>query len=146
MSGFRLRLPMTRKRMAESIPSLTNVPSQIGTPQHFRWLEGVVKAVLVLNLIDAVLTLVWIQTGLATEANPVMAELVHNSPVAFILAKIALVSLGSGLLWRLRTRPLAVVGIFAVFLAYYFLILYHLDYANMLLRALLSGRALEFDA
>ncbi len=132
--------------MAESIPSPTHAPAHIGTLQHFRWLEGIVKAVLVLNLVDAVLTLIWIQTGLATEANPVMAALVHNSPIAFILAKVALVSLGSGLLWRLRTRPLAVIGIFAVFLAYYFLILYHLDYANMLVRALLSGQGLEVSA
>ena len=129
--------------MAAEKPA-TNTPLEsIGTPQHFRWLEGIVKAVLVLNLVDAVLTLIWIQAGLATEANPVMAELVNNSPVAFVLSKVALVSLGSALLWRFRSRPLAVVGIFAVFLVYYVLILYHLGYAKTVVRALLSGQSIE---
>ncbi|MFK7895884.1 MAG: DUF5658 family protein [Myxococcota bacterium] len=132
---------MVSSNLSPAVPAST-----IGTAQHFRWLEGIVKATLLLNGIDAVLTLIWIQTGLATEANPVMADLVHHHPVTFVLAKVALVSLGSGLLWRLRTRPLAVIGIFAVFLAYYFLILYHLDYANGLVRALLSGASLQFDS
>ena len=49
----------------------------IGTPEHYRWLRGIVATVLVLNLLDAVFTLVWIQAGHAREANPVLRDLIH---------------------------------------------------------------------
>ena len=112
------------------------VGERIGTAQHFRWLDWVVRAVLVLNLLDAVFTLVWIESGLAREANVVLADLVENHAVAFVVVKLSLVSLGSLLLWRQRRRALAVVGIFAVFLVYYFLLLYHLKFASALVRVL----------
>jgi hypothetical protein len=100
--------------------------SWIGTPQHFDWLELVVKALLILNVIDAVMTVAWIYSGHAVEANPLIAGLAHEQPVIFVLVKTVLVSLGSWLLWRQRRQPLAVVAIFGVFLAYYFLVIYHL--------------------
>jgi hypothetical protein len=102
------------------------VTRTIGTVQHFRWLRGVVVATLILNVLDAILTLIWIARGAATEANPLLAELAHRHPVTFVAVKMALVSLGSLLLWRLRRRPVAVVAVFACFLSYYLLLLYHL--------------------
>ena len=99
----------------------------IGTPQHFRWLELIIRAVLILNVIDAVMTVAWIYAGRAVEANPLLADLAHSSPITFVLVKTTLVSLGSWLLWRQRRQPLAVVAIFGVFLSYYFLLLYHLE-------------------
>jgi hypothetical protein len=100
----------------------------VGTPEHFRWLDGVVKTVLVLNLIDAVLTLLWVRLGLAREANALVRDLVEQHALAFVLVKLALVGLGSWLLWRRREHPLAVIGIFAAFLAYYAVLLLHLRY------------------
>jgi hypothetical protein len=100
--------------------------TNIGTPQHFVWLELIVKAILVLNAVDAVLTLLWVHTGRATEANPLLAELVDSHPVLFVSVKLTLVALGSSLLWHFRRRRLAVIGIFAGFLIYYYLLLYHL--------------------
>jgi hypothetical protein len=38
-------------------------------PSTFRWLHGIVKTVLVLNLLDAIFTLVWVRFGYAREAN-----------------------------------------------------------------------------
>jgi hypothetical protein len=111
----------------------------IGTQQHFRWLEGIVKGTLVLNLLDALFTLVWVWAGLAREANPLLDELVHGHPIAFVAAKLGLVGLGSLLLWRLRHRPLAVVAIFVAFLAYYGLLLIHVDYLGTLLGILFVG-------
>lgn len=99
----------------------------IGTPQHFGWLQLIIKAVLVLNVIDAVMTVAWIYAGRAVEANPLLADLAHSQPILFVLVKTTLVSLGSWLLWRRRRQPLAVVAIFGVFLAYYFLVVYHLE-------------------
>lgn len=72
------------------------------------------------------------QAGLAREANVVLADLVVHHPVAFVSVKLALVSLGSLLLWWRRKRPLAVVAIFAAFLAYYAVLLYHLRFAAAL--------------
>ncbi len=109
----------------------------VGTPVHFRWLNGIVKAVLVMNLLDAVLTLLWVQSGFATEANPLIAEIVEEHAVLFVVSKLSLVSLGTALLWRHRHRPLAVVGIFAAFMVYYAVFLYHLSFASILLRQLI---------
>lgn len=91
------------------------------------WLGWIVKAILVMNVLDACMTLVWIYTGRAVEANLFIADLVHNFPQTFVLVKLLVVAFGSFLLWRLRKRPLAVISIFAAFLAYYFLVIYHLS-------------------
>ncbi len=112
---------------------------QIGTPAHFRWLNGIVKAVIVLNLIDAVMTLWWVRSGFATEANLLLAHIVENHAVLFVTGKLALVSLGSLLLWRRRHHALAVIGIFAAFMLYYAVLLYHLRFASHILKQLLPA-------
>jgi hypothetical protein len=108
--------------------------SRIGTPEQFRWLHGIVKAVLVLNLADAVLTLLWVQLGLAVEANTLIDELVNENAPLFVSVKLALVGMGSWLLWNRRHSPAAVIGIFLVFLTYYWILVYHLSYAGQLIR------------
>ena len=67
----------------------------IGTHEHFRWLRKIVWAILILNVFDAFLTLFWVYTGRATEANPAMEVLVHEYPVLFVVVKFSLVLLGS---------------------------------------------------
>ena len=111
--------------------------SWIGEPHHFRWLHGLVKVVLVLNLLDAIFTLIWVKAGLARESNPLIADIVSEQPVLFALAKLALVGLGSALLWIHRDRALAVIGIFVAFLAYYLVFLYHIGYLSLLIATLL---------
>lgn len=103
----------------------------IGSPRHYRWLEGIVGVTIVLNVVDAILTLIWIFMGFAEEANPLMALLLDVHPVLFVLGKLTLVGLGTIVLWRLRRRAAAVVAIFAVFLTYYAIILYHLKAMNV---------------
>jgi hypothetical protein len=112
---------------------------RLGTAQHFRWLKGIVKWVLVLNLCDAIFTLVWVRWGLAREANTLLDELVNEQAVAFVVTKLGLVSLGSWLLWRRRDRPLAVIAIFIAFVLYYLVLLYHLQYASGLVRQMISS-------
>lgn len=109
----------------------------VGTPAHFRWLDGVVRALLVLNLLDAVFTLFWVGFGLAHESNPVLRELAHHQPVAFVCAKLGLVGLGSALLWQQRQQPLAVIAIFLAFLVYYGLLLAHVGFLSWLVGLLL---------
>ncbi|MDP6979534.1 MAG: DUF5658 family protein [Myxococcota bacterium] len=120
------------ERYFSASPTLRDAPERVGSSTHYRWLAGIVRTVIVLNLCDAVLTLWWVQAGFATEANPFIGSLVEAHPLLFVTAKLALVALSTGLLWRHRERPLAVVGIFAAFLVYYGILLYHLSFASFL--------------
>ncbi len=82
---------------------------------------------LVLNLVDAVFTALWVYGGMAREANPLMASLLEGHPILFVATKLGLVGLGSHLLWTRRNEPLAVVAIFVAFVAYYAVLVLHLD-------------------
>jgi hypothetical protein len=110
----------------------------VGTPEQFAWLHGIVKAVLVLNLLDALFTLLWVRSGLAREANLLIDQLVDEHAVGFVVVKLGLVGLGSWLLWHRRERPAAVIAIVTAFLAYYLVLLYHIQYASGLVRQLLG--------
>jgi uncharacterized membrane protein len=125
---------MQARSSSESPRSLS-----VGTTEHFGWLQGIVKAVLVLNLLDALFTLVWVRSGLAREANPLIDQLVNEHAVGFVFVKLGLVGLGSWLLWHRRERPAAVIAIVAAFLAYYLILLYHIQYASGLVRQLLGN-------
>ena len=132
-------LEQSQKQAAGSSAAAPLASPKLGTPQHFRWLKGIVKWVLVLNLCDALFTLVWVRLGLAREANTLLDELVNEHAVTFVATKLGLVSLGSWVLWRRRNRPLAVVAIFIAFVLYYLVLLYHLQYASGLVRQLTFG-------
>jgi hypothetical protein len=68
--------------------------------------------ILVLNLVDGMLTLAVVQGGLAAEANPLLdAALTQGGAAWFMAVKLALVSLGVGLLWRLRHRRSALIAL-----------------------------------
>jgi len=111
----------------------------IGTPQHYRWLHGIVKTVLVLNLLDAIFTLVWVRFGYAREANLMIDRLVEHHALAFFGVKIGLVGMGSWLLWQRRNHATAVIAIFIAFVAYYLVLLYHVQYAATLVRSLFEN-------
>ena len=92
------------------------------------------KTVLVLNLFDAMFTLFWVRAGLAVEANALMRSLVNEHALLFVTIKLGLVSLGSWLLWQRREHAGAVIGIFAAFVVYYLVLLYHLQFSSLLVR------------
>ena len=104
--------------------------SWVGTPHQFRWLWWMLSTVIVLNVIDAVFTIGWVEAGVATEANPFMAVLMEY-PILFISIKMVLVSLGVILLWLRRHRPMAVIGIVLIFIVYYAILLHHLRSTSM---------------
>ena len=112
---------------------------RVGTPEHFRWLHGIVKTVLVLNLLDALFTLVWVRFGYAREANLMIDRLVENHALAFVAVKLGLVGMGSWLLWQRRNHATAVVAIFVAFVTYYLVLLYHVQYAATLVRSLFEN-------
>lgn len=80
----------------------------------------------IFNLLDAVLTMVWVNAGLAVEANPLMEPLLSASPVIFALAKMSLVSLGVLLLWRLRARVSAAIALMGTAVVYGAVVAYHI--------------------
>jgi hypothetical protein len=92
----------------------------------FRPLFLVASALLILNLLDAIFTLMWIHAGIAGEGNPLMEHALSGGPVGFMVVKLSLVSLGVALLWRLRHRRAAAVAMVASATAYGSLCIYHL--------------------
>ena len=111
----------------------------IGTAQHFRWLYGIVKSIVVMNLLDAVLTLAWVRTGVAEEANIFMRAMVNEQALLFMIVKLGLVSLGALYLWHISDRPLAVFAIFGAFMIYYFVLLAHLEISSYVLLSFLGS-------
>ena len=108
------------------INSLDNLPP-------FAWVKFFLKSIIVLNLLDGILTLVWVKYGLAEEANLFLRGLVHNQPVTFILLKISVVTLCCLFLWKNRSHPFAEKGLFIVFSIYSAIFVYHLHFLNILL-------------
>ena len=64
-----------------------------------------------LNLLDAVLTLVWVRTGVATESNQLMASLLDIGDTPFLLTKIAIGAIAAIVLSRFGSRRLARYGV-----------------------------------
>ncbi len=105
----------------------------IGTGEHFEWLYGIAKWLLVLNLLDGIFTLIWVEYYGAGEMNVMMSDLVRTDALSFMLVKLTLVSLGTLFLWRNRSNSLAVVSIFFAFFSYYLVLLVHLQFGSAVL-------------
>lgn len=71
-----------------------------------------------LNLLDALLTIVWVRSGVATEGNQLMASLLDIGNGPFLAVKVAMGAVTAIVLFRWGTRPLARYGL-AVALAIY---------------------------
>ena len=83
-----------------------------------------------LNFADAVLTLLWVDIGVAEEANPLWRDLIDASPVLFMAAKLALVMSCVVVLLRFREHALAKWGLTGTFGAYALLFGWHLTIAS----------------
>jgi hypothetical protein len=71
-----------------------------------------------LNLLDALLTIVWVRSGVATEGNQLMASLLDIGDGTFLAAKIAIGTVTAIVLFKWGNRPLAKYGL-AIALAIY---------------------------
>lgn len=113
---------------------------RLTSPRSF---EAGLGALVVLNLADALFTLGWVEAGLATEANPVMAGALNLGPGLFILSKVLLVGFAAILLYRNRGTAAARFALVPVALLYAFVGGSHVGFAlyqGMLLApALLLG-------
>ncbi len=64
-----------------------------------------------LNLLDALLTIMWVRNGVAAEANNLMARLLDSGDFTFLSAKIAIGTLTALVLLRWGNRALARYGL-----------------------------------
>ena len=64
-----------------------------------------------LNLLDAILTIVWVRGGVAPEGNELMAKLLDMSDLTFLGAKIAMGTFAAIVLLRWGNRKLARYGV-----------------------------------
>ena len=64
-----------------------------------------------LNLLDALLTIVWVRSGVATESNQLMARLLDIGDGPFLGVKIAIGALAAFVLFKWGKRPVARVGL-----------------------------------
>lgn len=71
-----------------------------------------------LNLLDALLTILWVRSGVATEGNQLMASLLDMGNGPFLGVKIAIGTIAAVVLYRWGNRPLARYGL-AVAIAVY---------------------------
>jgi len=64
-----------------------------------------------LNLLDALLTIVWVRSGVATEGNQLMAALLDIGNGPFLAVKVAMGAIVAIVLLRWGSRPLARYGV-----------------------------------
>jgi cytochrome bd-type quinol oxidase subunit 2 len=113
----------TRSQVACCVHFGTNV----GMKTSRRIIEIAAAALIVLNLLDAIFTLLWVESGIASEGNPIMDRAMTHGPIGFMVIKLALVSLCVLLLWRLRHRRAAAVSLVTCAIAYSAVMLVHLS-------------------
>ena len=85
-----------------------------------------ISLIFILSILDAFFTLVWIDTGLAVEANPLLKELLLHGNFSFISTKLFLTGIGCVLLFLVKAKnKIAKFSIWFIFLCYCILIAYH---------------------
>ncbi|HEY0092677.1 MAG TPA: DUF5658 family protein, partial [Archangium sp.] len=83
---------------------------------------------MVLNLLDGLFTLTFLQMNVAEELNPLMRVAYEHSPLSFMASKVAIVSLGLTLLCLHRTLSLSERAIQAGAVLYAIIDVYHLAF------------------
>jgi len=71
-----------------------------------------------LNLLDALLTIVWVRNGVAEEGNHIMARLLESGDFAFLFTKLAMGTITAIVLLRWGNMPLAKYGVTAALVVY----------------------------
>ena len=99
---------------------------------NWRRHKAALKIIIVLNLLDACATIIWVESGLAYEANPLMRYLLDISPALFLFFKLLLVNLGISLLWIYRENTFARHVTIPVTAVYMGIGVYHLVHAIIL--------------
>lgn len=79
------------------------------------------------SCLDAYFTLLWIDSGLAIEANPLLQPLIEHGPFSFVATKLLLTGLGCIILHRSKNESrLAAWSIAGLAVGYCVLTVYHI--------------------
>jgi hypothetical protein len=78
-----------------------------------------------LNWLDAQLTLIWVRSEIATEANNLMAQLLDIGDAPFLLTKLAIGAFSAYVLYRCSHLPIARRGMKLALTVYGALMLVH---------------------
>jgi hypothetical protein len=78
-----------------------------------------------LNWLDAQLTLIWVRSDIATEANNLMAQLLNIGDAPFLLTKLAIGAFSAYVLYRCSHLPIARRGMKLALVVYGALMLVH---------------------
>ena len=78
-----------------------------------------------MNVIDWSATLLWIDMGIATEANPLLAWCLDQSVFLFTAVKSSIVGLALTCLYYSRALKLSQIGLAIAGISYFALTLYH---------------------
>ena len=68
---------------------------------------GSLRLLFLFNLLDAFLTVLWVQSGVAVEANPIMSAAMSYGMSFFVLIKISMVVCAIAILWHTRRHTLS---------------------------------------
>ncbi len=100
-----------------------------------RHLHRLLLMTFVMNVADGLMTILWVSSQLAIEANPMMDVLLQIHPGLFLLGKVGLVTGGLLILAQRRNQVAAVLGIILVFIVYSLIIAYHMLALSLLILA-----------
>jgi hypothetical protein len=84
------------------------------------------RLIFILNLVDAILTAIWINYGLAAEANPIMDYTLSFGLIPFITIKVGVAGVAIIILWFLRKEFLAKIAAMFSFALLFLVMMYHL--------------------
>jgi hypothetical protein len=79
-----------------------------------------------LNLLDALLTIVWVRSGVATESNQLMARLLDIGNLPFLSVKVAIGLVAAVVLLRWSELPVARYGLTVALAVYMGLMTVHI--------------------
>lgn len=96
-------------------------------------------ALLMLNLMDGLFTLLFLQLGVAEELNPVMRVAYEQSPLLFMFSKLLIVNAGLCLLCLHRRLKASRLAIRAGAVVYAVIVVYHLAFLAHLVSHWPSG-------
>ena len=91
------------------------------------------KLLIVLNLLDAIFTYVWVSMGMAKEANPFMDYLITLSPTFFLLYKVFIVNFCVLILYKAKNNRLCKALTFPLSALYTWVLGIHLTFLFSLL-------------
>jgi len=82
--------------------------------------------IFILNVLDGLMTLLWINLGIANEMNPLMSFLLFQGPEVFFFTKILIVGLGLIFLWKHKEYKIAVISAKIAMTVYILVCLWHI--------------------